>query len=127
MKTDTFDRINIVIRRIIDSEIAERAPLAAINAELRRYELDYSSEIVLELRTWVIGTKKTYTKPFRFPAGIWQHIKQKYAPQWFLKRWPVKFDEFVTATEIYHICPHANVKWEDRAHIEFMNMGRARE
>jgi hypothetical protein len=26
----------------------------------------------------------------RFPTGVWQHWKSKFAPGWFLRRWPVE-------------------------------------
>lgn len=28
-------------------------------------------------------------KTYRYPLDWWQHVKQRFAPRWFLKRWPV--------------------------------------
>jgi len=30
---------------------------------------------------------------FIFPKDWWQHLKRDHAPEWFIKRWPVKYKD----------------------------------
>jgi len=45
---------------------------------------------------------------YTYPATVWEFFKDKYAPQWFLKRWPVNYEskKIATHTEKNFMCPH---------------------
>lgn len=51
-----------------------------------------------------------------WPATWWQHVKQRWAPRWCLKRWPVRMEHRIMEAQHYYpnlpqTCP------ENTAHI----------
>ena len=87
---------------------------------------------VAQLRGWLLDGHKCdceETQIIEFPATPWQFFKQKYAPKWWLRRWPVVLEErrVLTAIHHHHICPHVAVpdgSVEARA-VHFIWMGEA--
>lgn len=60
---------------------------------------DTAERLLFRLRAEVYGEKlnQTYhdlwfTHEFSFPANVWQHAKERFAPTWFTSRWPVRYN-----------------------------------
>lgn len=71
-------------------------------------------QMVYELTTEVLASKKvTDRRTFHFkqPATWWQHWKQDCAPQWFRKRWPVRYstEKIVVDFTSYDTYPRADI------------------
>ena len=59
-----------------------------------------------------------------FPSSPWQHFKQSYAPEWFLKRYPTRLTDYVYFyTKEERLCPHLDVP-EEEIHVEFLSQGQ---
>lgn len=55
-------------------------------------------DMVLRLHTYIASSEeKKFTQ--MFPLTVWDHIKVLYAPQWFVKKFPVKYREIVFAAK----------------------------
>ena len=88
--------------------------------------------IVAQLRGWLLDGHKCdreETQIIEFPATPWQFFKQKYAPEWWLRYWPVRMSErrVLTAIHHHHICPHVAIEEDNlgaRA-VHFLWMGEA--
>ncbi len=50
-------------------------------------------------------------EPVKYPADWWQAVKQRFAPAWFLKRWPVEY----TVWEPFIVYP--DIKLPERMHF----------
>ena len=92
LATAEFDRI--VLQKIqlsaslmIDPEL--RDPLA--NAEFKTFAGHCGDVLVGQLRTYVWGMNEKRIAA-KWPDGWWQAVKDRFAPAWFLRRWPVRWD-----------------------------------
>ncbi len=54
--------------------------------------------------TWEVASKAG-TRFLDVPRDWWQHAKERFAPQWYLKRWPV----LVTTYSARHFYPEIEV------------------
>lgn len=54
--------------------------------------------VALVLNTYML--KRHIVNP-QWPRDWWQHLKQRFAPQWFLRRWPVRYRTFLLDTEVW--------------------------
>jgi hypothetical protein len=70
---------------------------------------------------------ETKTADVSWPSTWWEHWKEQHAPDWFKKRWPVKYSGVKYDTEIIHhttihetrICPHLSIDSRNH-HLEFL-------
>lgn len=51
----------------------------------------------------------------RYPADWWQHVKQRFAPRWALRRWPVRLA--VQKVEARVIYPNLRVTMPNEQHV----------
>ncbi len=69
------------------------------------YADSVSRQIIHNLRTYVLSEKtkeEEVTHRFRYPANWWEHLKYDKAPQWFLKKFPVKWKYEKMTTKVKH-------------------------
>lgn len=91
---DYAARVEIDMR---ETEFCSNGKYEVIRDEARR-------RLIHELRVRVFGKRHPEKTVVRYPADWWEAVKERFAPAWFLNRYPVRFTE-VTATldEMY---PH---------------------
>ena len=67
---------------------------------------------------------KTTVKLYSYPATPWDFLKEKYAPKWFLGRWPVKYStrDVEVLSEKHFMCPHL-VLSDNYPHVMWMHTG----
>jgi hypothetical protein len=78
---------------------------------------------IYTLNTYLLRAehRQMHTEWFGFPATWWDHFKKSHLPVWWVKRFPVKYAQYPFEYEKHsYLCPHANLKWPDIQHIEFM-------
>ena len=91
---------------------------------------DLANEFAAMLRVWFVSGHKldvlTERDTFEFPSSPWEFFKQKYAPKWFLKRWPVKTEtkEFRVAIHHHYVCPHIEPPSGNGPNIHYAWMGK---
>lgn len=90
-----LDKIPVAVHRLITDEAIE---LFGESEVLWREVLN---GMMIELRTAIVAEQVAtdyhdveFEAEFirAFPASPWQHAKQRWAPDWFLARWPVHFE-----------------------------------
>jgi hypothetical protein len=87
-------------------------PAVAQNMELSlrqsKYAADHMTYMIKSFLTNVKREDTASTTLFKYPATPWEFYKEKYAPMWFLKRWPVRYEseEVVTSSVKNFMCPH---------------------
>lgn len=100
-----------------------------LNATLDQ-ALGYASdEILYRLRSYLAGSKSETERVdqiIRVPLSWWDHVKERFAPKWFLKRWPIQYRtiEIKRVVTITNICPHIEVPNDDRRHFEVLFAGK---
>ena len=75
----------------------------------------------VELRSFVLAVPKERIKVNeRYPRDWWQAFRERWFPQWWLRRWPVDYREIdVDVPKFGAVCPHsAAVPFEE--HMEFL-------
>ena len=56
------------------------------------------------------------------PTTWFEHWKRDHAPQWFLKRWPVKYSTTLVPKTVRKCCPHLDVP-DRESHVCFLQRG----
>jgi hypothetical protein len=104
--------------------------VAQWQAGVRLRELpDLADSFAAQLHAWFLNGHRvdvmTETDRIEVPATPWEFFKQKYAPKWFLRRWPVKMEtkEFRVAIHHHYVCPHIDVPSDKGNHVHYAWMG----
>jgi len=113
-------------RVVSDREAQELAGMPQLKNTLQLLQrYDYIIRgMVLELTGWILRDKYEHelvTKTVELPLTWWDMFRDKYFPLWWLKWRPSR-----TATKTFtfeqqiRVCPHANVAWPDKRHLDFL-------
>ena len=65
----------------------------------------FAGEVVCSFETAILGqhNKKKYTIDFEAPFNWWQHFKLEKLPEWFKKKYPVKYKTHQRTVEFDHV------------------------
>lgn len=91
---------------------------------------DVADEFAAILKIWFLNGHKTDVlterDTIKIPASPWEFTKQRYAPKWFLRRWPVKTEtkEFRVAVHHHYVCPHVEVPSDKGMNVHYAWMGK---
>lgn len=126
MKRVMYEKLKIGIGAKIPQHIL-------MNADIYKQAEYLTDQIFYRLSAYLASkstTKEEATERVlevvKVPLTWWEHLKDRFAPLWFLRRWPVQYryinirleeKRIVTTT---NICPHIELPPEDRTHFEFM-------
>ena len=83
--------------------------------------------MIAQIQAWLVGGKipsEPQIKIVRWPDGVWQMFKQLHFPEWFKRKFPVRWhtEQFVIQTNHYFVCPHLVTDPQSR-HVQFMATG----
>jgi len=86
-----------------------------------------TENMVAQIRAWLVGGKipsEPQKKTVSWPDGAWQMFKERHLPEWFKRKFPVRWhtEEFVIETNHYFVCPHLVTDPQSR-HVQFMATG----
>lgn len=80
-------------------EIEERQLAVLSKAELIEERDRTRNALIRHLRISIYGKKHPEKEIIRYPSDWWQAVKQRFAPAWFLKRYPVQFSTVTAILE----------------------------
>ena len=93
--------------------------------QLSRNQMEFATRldqgvvgVVAQLRGWLLNGHKQdriETDIIEFPTSPWQFFKERYAPKWWLRRWPVICSNRPIRVAVHHhyVCPHVAVDNND--------------
>lgn len=67
---------------------------------------DTANYMVARLEVTLLG-REVERVTAQWPADWWQAVRERWAPAWWLKRHPVKYQRI--DRPVYNVCPHMNV------------------
>ncbi len=94
--------------RLGSIEYFSDAALGTMDAELESF-LDQAIEGVgLRLRAYVYAMpKETIEIHLKYPDDWWQAFRERWFPDWWLRRWPVVYDLIdISEKRFGPVCPH---------------------
>ena len=102
-------------------------PALAQNSKLLNHVSLTLDQMVFQITTWCAAGRipdNVFTRTVSWPDGVWQTFKEKFMPEWFKTRWPVrmKSETFTVTHNTYFVCPHL-VADSKEEHIRFMATG----
>ena len=102
-----IDRLQIAVVQKLCTDY----PMVAQNMTVEKFHCPddrYISWTFLSFLANVHRNDKETVTVYEYPATAWDFIKEKYAPKWFLKRWPVQYErkDVVVWSERNFMCPH---------------------
>lgn len=104
--------------------------------EFRSIGLDFKTEmkvqfdasckkLYMDLRAWLLKEKHDEQfETYYFPKNVWQCIVHDYAPAWYIKIFPVKYNELkVRVVGDVYVCPHHKIDFHDepQRHVKFLH------
>lgn len=62
----------------------------------------------------------------KYPDGWWQAVRERWAPAWWLRRWPVRYRTIAVRGQVYRICPHMAVPegTGNHYHVKYLEEGK---
>jgi len=117
-----LERVNLYVQSVLTEYpgLQQSANLAAhLDPNVRN--------MVLTLKSWCVSWRvpsNEVTEIVEWPDGPWQAFKEKYAPEWWKAKFPVRMHRhsYKTVTNHYFVCPHLVMDERDR-HLQFMVIG----
>jgi hypothetical protein len=97
-----FAVMTYVTEKLLD-ELAEMS-----NAEWKTAVEFTGQDFVLQVRAIIWG-REVQRQEHRYPADWWEAVKERFAPEWFKRRWPVRYTMItLKARELYPLVsmPH---------------------
>jgi hypothetical protein len=106
----TLQRLQFYARTLLTEEVLR-------NTKVESYVDQRLRGLVIEMQAAIYG-RKLGTDQYRWPATWWDAVKERFAPHWFLKRYPVQHRGVdVTA---YHTYPTIKVH-NNKPYLHFMH------
>jgi len=104
--TDLVKTINLTVGQLCNTQRIDEW----IFAEAPKVRAEYVLETSRLMLYSMVQYAEQKCEPVIYPADWWQAVKQRFAPAWCLKRWPVK----LTVWEPFVIYP--DIKLPERQH-----------
>src|ERR1700693_3426288 len=89
VETFTAEKVHLYVRQLVSEYDA-----IASSAKLSSYLETITRQMALTLTCWMAGGKvpsEPRTKIVRWPDGTWQMFKEVHLPEWFKRRFPVRW------------------------------------
>lgn len=101
-------------------------PAVAANMMVQDEADRFTNQIIYTVTTFLSNIHKqdkSKTSLFKYPATPWEFYKLKYAPAWFLERWPVRYveEQVEVWNEKNFMCPHLATPPNDRYHVMWLS------
>lgn len=112
------EKLKIVNQMTINRYLAERHEV--------RESWDHERDLMIRRMTaYVLAMPKERIQiSRRWPRTWWDAVKLRFAPRWFLRRWPAEFDQIEIDEPRYGpICPHIDAPQSH--HVRFLQYGNA--
>jgi hypothetical protein len=71
------------------------------NLDVEIFQDEAARRLVAEL-TLRVASKKFDSRTVIYPANWWESFKKRWAPSWFLKRYPVRHDQITFEANAYY-------------------------
>ncbi len=121
-----------MIREVVFEKVKVAATMADLPFLRNHMEVacrleDAGHRLVLNMQSYVLGKReRTIDVERQWPKDWWEAIKLRFAPQWFLKRWPVQYERISIHEVVWRVCPHVDLKMPDQqqSHFQWLENGR---
>jgi hypothetical protein len=117
------DKLQIAVQIGVNTRLQHDYPMIAENLEVTSQRLAHLSDCVVYTFSSFLANihkqDKETTSLYKYPATPWEFFKEKYAPQWFLKRWPTRYESknVITWCERNFMCPHMSMPSDRWPHV----------
>jgi len=111
---------------------AEKIPFylrGTFSRQLKFEMKDMVDEFILQVTGYFAGNKiHSEHQTILRPRDWWQMFKSECMPQWFVQKFPIRYETITLETKFIHICPHLEIPYpEDKyPHFEFLMHPRDR-
>ena len=80
-------RVTLEVQRFAEELLISR--MEVDRPEGAAFLRDWEGNLRARMCAYIMGRRRNET--VSYPADWWEAAKQRWAPHWFLKRWPVRF------------------------------------
>ena len=117
----------LILNRLVPS-LADEYPSLVDNLTVSYSDYRITGGVLHHFKTFLnnVETVEASEKTlYKYPSSPWEFYKEKYAPKWVLKKWPVDYTtkkvEVVRKTT-NHMCPHLSLS-DQYPHVLFLYEG----
>lgn len=120
MQPFEFEKVVCEVLRYQVQQLLSKETMLMRNSELKAWIDQQARGMILELRTMAVAKhRKEEIDWVKYPSDWWEAFKERWFPKWMLRRWPVNYKRKVVQQNVYHCCPHMDIKVQSN-HIEFL-------
>lgn len=88
IKTLKLEKLRFGINRVISEQQLMDMDINVLTDRISR-------DILVKLRYSLIGENvQNIVKFISYPKTVWQYFKSKYCPRWFIRRYPVEYEDY---------------------------------
>lgn len=97
MKETILEAVRFGSRHLFGSHMAQQMNIEMIQ--------QFAGDVVCSFESSILGqhNKQKYTVDFEAPLNWWQHFKLEKLPDWFKKKYPVKYKTHQRTVEFDHV------------------------
>lgn len=129
---ETMEQVMVkTVRNAVQIAISDYQLHGLAAADVASFADHQSRHLVMRLVAKLLGDSDTKEAQVGadcvyVPDGWWQAVRERWAPQWWLRRWPVRqrriVVKYVERHEHVRVCPHIGVQGH-QLHVMFL-LGR---
>jgi hypothetical protein len=110
------EQIALIVKRYVDRE----------NIMFRTYPQHDANLMAQELSAYLQGMQEAHIRiDEQWPETWWDAVKERWAPNWFKKRWPIKYKKIHIDEKTYKsVCPHLPTTPEKEHYQYFIHSGK---
>lgn len=112
MKAEELDLIKMGVRRIVTEE---QLFARGVGVEVERNPL-MDKDYILTIYGRLLGQKNLKEVEIKYPSDWLQAVKERFAPKWYLKRYPVKYKVFTFSADLLYPELHKKIKMPEEPH-----------
>ena len=96
----TYSKVDLPIEQICSQVSISKLALTYSNQPelIIRQAVD---QVVMRLVA-MVPAQPTKPVSYKYPANWWEHVKERFAPKWFLKRFPVEYEIYSVEAKVFY-------------------------
>ncbi len=110
----TLEKITLAVQIPISMGLAKDF---AIEPQVHIFMDELLNGLVIQVRQGILS-QQIENIVVMYPADWWQAVKERFAPEWFLERWPVEYNK--TVVDVRAVYP--KMALPDEAHFPLIRM-----
>lgn len=123
---DNIEKIEVEKIRIMVQRKLSKYELAGLHfMEVGKFVDQLTDSVVLNFHAFCLGESQKPIKLKPYPKSWWQMFKRDVMPKWFIRLWPVEFEEYLVDAKVLYPDLKISIPANDSRAIVIINKSPA--